>query len=134
MEVLEKVSSFDEEQTIETISYLIGRGDGLTPSGDDILLGYTMVRQVFIPIDSFIDLLFQELKKTNTTAISQAYYDGLFAGYVNSLFHTLLSLIDSDSNEVIKNLISLITRYGHTSGYDTLYGCYLGLKSLKSDN
>lgn len=46
----------------------------------------------------------------------------------------LLSLIDSDSNEVIKNLISLITRYGHTSGYDTLYGCYLGLKSLKSDN
>lgn len=134
MEVLEKVSSFDEEQTIETISYLIGRGDGLTPSGDDILLGYTMVRQVFIPIDSFIDLLFQELKKTNTTAISQAYYDGLFAGYVNSLFHTLLSLIDSDSNEVIKNLISLITRYGHTSGYDTLYGCYLGLRSLKSDN
>ncbi len=125
-----KITDREKTEVRQAIRYLIGRGDGLTPSGDDLLLGYTMVRQAFNPNDSFLPQLKQVLETISTTAISQAYYESLFAGYVNSLFLALLFLLDSNKEPAIKQLLALITRYGHTSGYDTLYGCYLGLQSL----
>lgn len=130
--ILEQVSTYEDNVIAEAIRHLIGRGNGLTPSGDDILLGYTMVRQAFTLDDYFIERLQQELETINTTTISQAYYESLFAGYVNSLFLALLTAIESDNGLVIEQLLKLITRYGHTSGYDTLYGCYVGLQSLKN--
>jgi len=114
----------------KVVDYLIGRGSGLTPSGDDILLGYTMIRQAFKADDYFIRFLEEGINNKSTTAVSMAYYDSLLAGYVSSIFSVLISEIDEEDFHEIKQLTGLITFYGHTSGYDTLFGFYLGLQSI----
>lgn len=130
LKILRQFSTQTPEETIEAIEYLIGRGNGLTPSGDDILLGYTMIRQAFKKEDAFMLLLKEGTKNKSTTAVSMSYYEGLFEGYISSLFLALLDALMSKDFEQTKEVIHLITFYGHTSGYDTLYGLYLGLQAL----
>lgn len=130
-QTLKEVNSRTQEEVEQAVHYLIGRGDGLTPSGDDVLLGFTMIRQAFLLEDSFIKILEQGTIKRKTTAVSTAYYDSLFAGYVNSLFLAFIfSITPEENNSSAETLVDLITRYGHTSGYDTLFGIYLGFQSL----
>lgn len=129
-ERLKQIKSHNPQEILQAIEYLIGRGNGLTPSGDDMLLGFSMVRLAFNPHDIVIDYLKEGLSKRSTTAISQAYYDSLFVGYVNSIFLALLQAVESKNELEIHQLVQLITRYGHTSGYDTLFGFYLGMQSL----
>ena len=112
---------------------MIGRGAGLTPSGDDVLLGFTMIRRAFDAEDYFGKLLKEGTYESNTTAISMAYYESLFAGYINSLFVGLISSIEIENINIIQSIIELGTRYGNTSGYDTLFGVFLGLQSLMNE-
>lgn len=130
LETLQHVDNRTNEEIRQTIKYLIGRGAGLTPSGDDLLLGFTMIRSAFNAEDLFGDLLKETTNESNTTAISMAYYESLFAGFVNSLFIGLISSIEIKNINTIQGIIETITRYGHTSGYDTLFGAFLGLQSL----
>ncbi len=128
---LQAVEKTEEPAIQQAINYLIGRGGGLTPSGDDVLLGFTMVRLAFQPDDFFINYLKEGLKQRSTTAVSTAYYEGLFAGYISSLFLAFLNkMTEKEAYLATRQLIDLITLYGHTSGYDTLFGIYLGLQSL----
>lgn len=119
-----------DQEIQEAVEYLIGRGNGLTPSGDDILLGYTMIRQAFAMDDAFRSFLKRGTENKSTTAVSMAYYEGLFAGYISSLFLALLDALVSEDFNQTKEMVHMITFYGHTSGYDTLYGFYLGLQAL----
>lgn len=132
-ERLKQIKNHSPQEILQAIEYLIGRGNGLTPSGDDMLLGFSMIRLAFNPYDVMINYLKEGLSKRSTTAISQAYYDSLFAGYVNSIFLMLLQAVESKNELEIYQLVQLITRYGHTSGYDTLFGFYLGMQSLLYD-
>lgn len=130
IQVLENIADAKESVIQQAVNHLIGRGDGLTPSGDDILLGYGMVRQVFVLEDRFMKILKCGLKERSTTEVSVAYHESLLAGYVNSLFLGLLTSIELDDLDTTRKIAALITRYGHTSGYDTLFGIYLGLLSF----
>lgn len=130
LETLKQFSKQTNQEIKEAVEYLIGRGNGLTPSGDDILLGYTMIRQAFETEDAFMPLLKQGTKNKSTTAVSMAYYEGVFAGYISSLFLALLEALALEDFNQTKEIVHIITFYGHTSGYDTLYGFYLGLQAL----
>lgn len=133
LEILRNVHDRTSEEIRQTIKYLIGRGAGLTPSGVDVLLGFTMIRRAFDADDYFEKILKEGMLESNTTAISMAYYESLFAGYINSLFVGLISSIEIENINTIQSIIELITRYGHTSGYDTLFGVFLGLNSLLNE-
>ena len=133
LEILRNVHDRTSEEIRQTIKYLIGRGAGLTPSGDDVLLGFTMIRRAFDAEDYFEKLLKERTLESNTTAISMAYYESLFAGYINSLFVGLISSIEKENINTIQSIIELVARYGHTSGYDTLFGVFLGLQSLLNE-
>jgi len=52
-------------------------------------------------------------------------------GYVSEDWIALIQRLDSNGKEEILSIISKISRTGHTSGYDMLFGFYLGLLSLK---
>jgi len=130
LQIMSHLSEQNNQKIQKAIDYLIGRGNGLTPSGDDILLGYTMIRQAFKTDDYFIRFLEEGINTKSTTAVSMAYYDSLLAGYVSSIFSGLISEVDEEDFHEIKQLTDLITFYGHTSGYDTLFGFYLGLQSM----
>lgn len=128
-DVLKKVYSSSDDEIASVIDYLIGRGKGLTPSGDDILVGFTMIRKAFLGTDKFEDLFKSRLNNHFTTDISHAYFNALFSGFISSHFITLIESMEKYNKEVIE-LTEQIGKYGHTSGYDTLFGFYLGLESL----
>lgn len=89
-----------------------------------------MIRKSFLEKDNFQEYVKEKLKVQKTTDISEAYYNALFSGYVSSLFLTFLSAFETNETLNTNQLIKLIGKYGHTSGYDTLLGMYLGLQSL----
>lgn len=129
-DVLRNVDRTEDEEVERSIDHLIGRGKGLTPSGDDILVGFTMIRKAFLDTSTFEDLLKQRLESHHTTDISHAYFKALFSGYVSSQFVSLIEMFEKDEPKDVDERIKRIGMYGHTSGYDTLFGIYLGLQSL----
>ncbi|HAJ69927.1 MAG: DUF2877 domain-containing protein [Alkalibacterium sp.] len=129
-DILNNIATSSEEEKNKAVTFLIGRGKGLTPSGDDILSGFIMIRKSFLEKDNFQEYVKEKLKVQKTTDISEAYYNALFSGYVSSLFLTFLSAFETNETLNTNQLIKLIGKYGHTSGYDTLLGMYLGLQSL----
>ncbi len=111
----------------EAVSWLIGRGKGLTPSGDDILLGYGAGLLALDPSGAgrrFLNILAGCLHG-QTTDISLGYYSGLDAGYVNENMKFLLRGFWSSDREDARRWIRSVRAVGHTSGCDTLYGLRL---------
>lgn len=113
------------------IRLLIGRGIGLTPSGDDILIGYTFARVLFQEADNWQEKVASALKEKKTTAISEAYFAALLNGYINENFLSLAQMFTEQDREKIANTIQELKHFGHTSGTDTLYGFALGLKYIQ---
>lgn len=115
------------------INFFAGRGMGLTPSGDDILTGFTMGLMVFNNngiFDKWIKDINLIITKEKTTLVSVAYLNALTRGYVSENFLELLRLIDKNNEKIICDILERVKSYGHTSGYDTLFGFYLSLKYL----
>ncbi len=101
--------------TEEAQKYLTGRGKGLTPSGDDILVGYSFICRL---CGEDTRLLYGE----STTDISRQYFDAFNRGYVSE---DLLDILEGNVKEAIRK----ISEVGHTSGYDILFGIFLGVKN-----
>lgn len=101
------------------ISQIVGLGPGLTPSGDDFLLGYLME---MISIDKDIDDLKKRLREiiyTNTNHISCLYYGAILNNESFSLFDEVIYAKDVDSlNKAIDKLFMV----GSNSGVDILCG------------
>lgn len=117
------------ENRPEAIHYFLGRGQGLTPAGDDLLIGYGVALQVFGQADEFITALLAE--PSQTTDISKAYLQAMAEGYANEIFVQLLKQMFSENIEALQGLLEQIKQIGHTSGRDTLYGLYLGFTNIK---
>ena len=81
---LQKLSNaaMSTEEFYEVFDYLCGRGKGLTPSGDDVLLGYLMVLKLFGKTPRLEEWRLQSAIQ-KTTAISVNYFRMLFRGYVS---------------------------------------------------
>lgn len=110
--------------------YLVGRGKGLTPSGDDLLTAYLFVLQ------AFGDPRAQELGQAlvmnieRTTDISRNYLLSCHDGYVNSLIYQFyLTIKNQLGKKAMEAALEKITLIGHTSGKDMCYGIWLGIQS-----
>lgn len=117
----------------EIIRLLIGRGIGLTPSGDDILIGYTFARLLFQKADNWQLKLSFALQEIKTTAISEAYFNALLHGSINENFLHLVQLFYERDRKKISNELQKLKQFGHTSGTDTLYGFALGLQYIQRE-
>ncbi|MCA5012109.1 MULTISPECIES: DUF2877 domain-containing protein [unclassified Enterococcus] len=113
------------------VTYLIGRGKGLTPSGDDILLGYLFMLKTYqhkaAPIVS------EQIKKhiKATTSISENYFYALLDGYVSSVVMDVWRELEGNISESgLEEKIDRLLEIGHTSGYDMCYGILLGTKAV----
>ncbi|WP_414842231.1 DUF2877 domain-containing protein [Enterococcus saccharolyticus] len=112
----------------EIISYLIGRGKGLTPSGDDILVAYLVM--LYVRKDSRSIGLSHAFKQRllSTTDISKEYIWYARQGYVNSLVYQLyIDLKNNKEKEVIAYDVQQVMRIGHSSGNDLCYGLLLAI-------
>lgn len=119
----------------ELLRYYIGRGSGLTPSGDDLIMG---LLAVFICIDDtreeqFISCV-EDMIKTSpffTTDISREYLIWVCQGYIGlNITKVIHDLMNNDSAETKRSIENLL-EVGHTSGHDTLLGILLGFQIYK---
>lgn len=121
----------DDEKWLALVEYFVGRGKGLTPSGDDLLMGYLFILKLYQ--HNFYQVLELQLHKMNrfTTDVSWNYLSALLLGYVSSPFIELRNGLEEELpyNE-LNQLVKAILAIGHTSGSDSCYGLFLGVTAL----
>ena len=119
---------------------LIGLGVGLTPSGDDLLVGYLAGLWCTVQSRServqFISDLGQEILRlsSQTNEISRTYLYHATRGQVSSLLAVLAASIcqGEDSDHLIE-LTEAAMRVGHNSGMAAVAGLLLGLAVWDGD-
>lgn len=113
---------------LESLKNYLGRGIGLTPSGDDFILGLYSVSFC----DSKLERLMGELGKINfseyTTSISAQYLELARLGRFNP---DLISLLETDDFYLFEKLFHRIFNIGASSGKDTLEGVLKGMEIIE---
>lgn len=103
--------------------WLLGRGLGFTPTGDDILSGFgagLLAAGDEDAFHSFSKTLRATLSQRSTTAVSEAY---LFAMLSGSLTEGMLMLLEAAyAGSDLGVPLAGVREYGHTSGDDMLMG------------
>jgi hypothetical protein len=126
---------FDSNVSAEAAHEMIGLGPGVTPSGDDILIGFLAGlcstadnqkgRLEFI--QAFGNALFIFSKETND--ISRTYIQHAIKGEFSSSFVTLIDAIREGEQLQLLTSTKNLMCVGHSSGMDSLTGLLIGLAS-----
>lgn len=117
-----------ENDLREAIAFLLGRGLGLTPSGDDVLAGYGVALWLQGRVERFAETVL-ELLEGRTTDVSASYLRAMAAGYANQGYVELADAARAGEVERFPLIIEELRRVGHTSGDDGLFGFLVGLRS-----
>jgi len=112
----------DEAQLRAGTAQLAGLGVGLTPSGDDFLLGTMLCAWLAHPAPSNYCASVLEALAARTTSLSAAYIRSAADGECSSPWHLLLKALTSGGDEVLVEVGRSVIACGHTSGSDALAG------------
>ncbi|MGK0552417.1 DUF2877 domain-containing protein [Enterococcus faecalis] len=126
-------AAWTQSQWQEIVNYLIGRGQGLTPSGDDILVAYqTILSAVGDERGAALNAALATAK-WSTTDISRAYIESSAQGYGNSLIYQLLADLAADKKTTLDKNVENILKIGHSSGVDLSFGMLLALQTIERE-
>ena len=103
---------------------LAGLGQGLTPAGDDFILGAILATWIIHPIE-IARVLAKEIANTAaplTTSLSAAYLKSAGRGEAGILWHNFFDALSAGDSSAIQLQISKLLSIGETSGADTLAG------------
>ncbi|WP_429087323.1 DUF2877 domain-containing protein [Brassicibacter mesophilus] len=133
LELLANFILYGENQ--ETLEYFLGRGMGLTPSGDDFLVGILSVFSSYGVFQQSIweirDLILKN-KGIYTNDISEQFLilstEGKFSMSVISLLNTLSD--EEFDDEIVDNVLN----YGQSSGVDIILGIVFAYKVMNGRN
>lgn len=115
------LSALGDPEADFPLAYLVGRGQGLTPSGDDIITGilYINCLEPFIA-EKHLSSLSEYIRGSVTTIVSENFIrlalGGIFSRRITDIGKT-------PDKETVDALLEL----GSSSGRDTLYGIYMTL-------
>ncbi len=126
------INHTNNDELKKAICYLTGRGQGLTPSGDDVLLGYACARAAFGMGDGLGELVWAEASE-RTTSVSASYAQAFAAGYVNPVYARLLRAAHARDKAGFAAAAEAIVSIGHTSGADALLGLRLGFSYVAAN-
>lgn len=138
---LKALSRMMEEQTQEKeidkdlIQFFIGRGKGLTPSGDDFLVGIIAVEHLLYEggykVTRAVRKLEEELPRL-TSLVSANYYYSSFQGHFSTVILDFLkSLVEFNELEFEECAARLIN-VGSSSGMDTYFGIMFAILAYKN--
>ena len=108
---------------------LLGLGPGLTPSGDDLLVGLLLAlhaarSSLAHPLREFV----VAHAPVMTGTISESMLKQAALGLGNEASHQLINaLFEGQPEDEVLRKVDAVTSVGHTSGWDTLAGIFLGL-------
>lgn len=121
--------TFKNLDTEQIVTWLLGRGKGLTPSGDDILCGYIFILLLVGKTNRYLSDFIEQIDNNLnlTTDVSKAYLTCATQGYVNSKVYQLYKSFKNHDLKDIDCELNSILDIGHTSGKDLSYGIELGI-------
>jgi len=124
---------FDKD-LLEGIKMLKGLGVGLTPSGDDFLIGILLgihlktisTRQTDLSRDKILKLILENSLGKNE--LSNWFLKTAFRGLVSSKMKIFISALSQGSMQDLREAFEIQARIGHSSGVDQLVGLYEVIK------
>lgn len=132
-DLMEAVFSDDESLIESSLRYFLGRGRGLTPSGDDIIIGLLAVHAVTgMYSQTFIQILKDIiLAESITTDISKEYLKyALNEKFSSVVVHMMTELLEENSVEFNQHFADLV-QVGHSSGVDSAFGLLIGMLTIR---
>lgn len=117
-------------------SGLAGLGAGLTPSGDDYLVGTLHALWSALP-EAEAGRLGRPLVegvKDHTTALSGAWLEAASRGEAAEHWHDVFGALEAGDLEGLKAAASRLVRVGHSSGADSLAGFLAARAALNGDH
>jgi hypothetical protein len=111
--LLQAVNGEDMEAVASSVGALTGLGSGLTPAGDDILLGVIFALWIWFPQQAWIDLIV-ETAVPHTTTLSAAFLRAAAVGEATVHWHDLVN----NHQDAVANILAI----GHSSGADAWTG------------
>ena len=127
--LIEAAMSSDELLIEKVLRYFLGRGQGLTPSGDDMIVGLL----AFDAVSDFLSTCFYEKVseliegESITTDVAREYLRYAlkqeYSSTVSDMVNTLASGNAHNFEKVFHDLIGV----GHSSGLDTVLGIVIGM-------
>ncbi len=135
-ELMNAVFSEDAYEVDTVLRYFLGRGKGLTPSGDDHLVGILAIHHGF---QAFSPTFLSTLKKivehdSITTDIGKEYLLYALKGEFSSFILNIINnLQEKDHQLELKKHLQDILAMGHSSGIDTAFGLVIGLLALRKE-
>jgi len=106
------------------VEYLVGCGQGATPSGDDFLIGMMAALEDPVFQDEVVR---QALSKDATVLVSQGYYLAASDRHFDETVVLLMGSAVRNDRKQLYRLCARIKGFGHSSGIDLLTGMLFGL-------
>lgn len=133
-DLLNAIFSEDANDIEKVVRFFLGRGKGLTPSGDDHLVGLLAIHQIFQAFSpTFLRTLQKIIERESiTTDVGREYLLYALKGKFSSIIVNLVNHLQEEEHglEVKKHLQQLLAM-GHSSGVDTAFGLVIGLLALR---
>ena len=112
----------DDRQLRTGAARLAGLGNGLTPAGDDFVLGTMLCAWLTHPNPNWYCDIVAEVSSPKTTKLSGAFLRSAAAGEFGAPWHRLLDSLRDGSDERVETATRQVLAFGHSSGADALAG------------
>ena len=133
-DLLDAVFSEDANEIEKIIRYFLGRGKGLTPSGDDHFVGLLAIHKIYQAFSTTFLKTLQKIieQESITTDIGREYLLYALKGeFSSSIVNILIHLQEKGHQLEIKKHLQQLMTMGHSSGVDTAFGLVIGLLALR---
>lgn len=111
---------------------LLGLGDGLTPAGDDLLIGMMLALRIYgrAEVADRLATWALPLARTRTNKISVSHLTCAAAGEGSAVLHDTLCALNHANFTALDHCLDALDHVGHTSGWDALTGVALATDSV----
>ena len=130
--IAKRITRFEDwlsniDETVEAIDGIVGLGPGLTPSGDDVLIGALAMLDALGERETHVALshAINAITPGQTSPLSHCFLRAAVAGHISGRFHTIVSsVIIGDIDRAIDTARTI----GHSSGWDMLTGAVIAAR------
>lgn len=127
------ITSIADGRADEAVLYWLGRGPGLTPSGDDVLVGaIATLYSAGVLGAGATAALGRSIQHAawRTTEISAEYLYYACQGMVAGPLHDLITALGSADDRATASAVNRLRHFGHTSGMDSVLGVVAATRHL----
>jgi hypothetical protein len=132
-DLMDATQTFDATAVAHSLSRLVGLGPGLTPSGDDFIVGYLAAlhsRRSWEPcISALLDRLTPSVERLagGTNIIARHFVLDALAGAFSERLSNLFRALSQHDEAKMRCAVAELLEVGHSSGADALVGMTFGL-------